>query len=73
MPSVFLTEACDMQDHAGVKNLHNRGRFCDALHDVPRKGLEWGADVPEAANVGFPLLREVERRRDMADEYAGCH
>jgi hypothetical protein len=47
--------------------------FCDALHCVPRKGSELGADVPEAAYVGLPLLREFERRRDMADEYAGCH
>lgn len=47
--------------------------FCDALHYVPRKGSELGADVPEAAYVGLPLLREFERRRDMADEYAGCH
>src|SRR3979411_57315 len=41
--------------------------FCDALHCVPRKGSELGADVPEAASVGLPLLREFERRRDMAD------
>jgi hypothetical protein len=47
--------------------------FCDALHYVPCKGSELGADVPEAAYVGLPLLREFERRRDMADEYAGCH
>jgi hypothetical protein len=47
--------------------------FCDALHYVPRNGSELGADVPEAAYVGLPLLREFERRRDMADEYAGCH
>lgn len=51
--------------------------FCDALRDasdyVPRKGSELAADVPEAVYVGLPLLREFERRRDMADEYAGCH
>jgi hypothetical protein len=47
--------------------------FCDALHYVPRKGSELGADVPEAAYVGLPLLREFERRRHMTDEYAGCH
>ena len=47
--------------------------FCDPLHCVPRKGSELVADVPEAAYVGLPLLREFERRRDVADEYAGCH
>jgi len=46
---------------------------CDALHYVPRKGSELRADVPKAIYVGLPLLREFERRRDMADEYAGCH
>jgi hypothetical protein len=40
---------------------------------VSRNGSEWGADVSEAAYVGLPLLGEIERRRDMADEYAGCH
>ena len=45
----------------------------DVLHHVARKGSEFGADVPQAAYVGLPLLREFERRRDMADEYAGCH
>ena len=43
------------------------------IHYAPRKGSELGADVPKAAYVGLPLLREFERRRDMADEYAGCH
>src|SRR5882757_2311078 len=38
-----------------------------------REGSELGADVPEAAYVGLSLLGEFERRRDMADEYAGCH
>lgn len=40
---------------------------------VPREGSELGADVPEAAYVGLSLLGEFERRRDMADEYAGRH
>src|ERR1700722_12805689 len=35
--------------------------FCGALHYVPRKGSELGADVPEAADVGLPLLGEFER------------
>src|ERR1700731_3059249 len=52
---------------------HQQRTFCDALHYVPRKGSEMRADIPEAAYVGLPLLREFERRRDMADEYAGCH
>jgi hypothetical protein len=48
-------------------------RFSPAGFCVPRKGSEMGPDVPEAAYVGLPLLGEFERRRDMADEYAGCH
>ena len=56
-----------------MTDLRQQRTFCDALHYVPRKGSELGADVPEAAYVGLPLLREFERRRDMADEYAGCH
>src|SRR6478735_10957364 len=43
------------------------------VYFVARKGSEFGADVPEAAYVGLSLLGEFERRRDMADEYAGCH
>ena len=56
-----------------LNNRHHVRTFCDALHFVLRKGSELGADVPEAAYVGLTLLREFERRRDMADEYAGCH
>ena len=39
----------------------------------PRKGSGIGGRLPEVAYVGLPLLREFERRRDMGDEYAGCH
>jgi hypothetical protein len=55
------------------RSLGQQRTFCNALHYVPRKGSELGADVSEAAYVGLSLLREFERRRDMADEYAGCH
>src|SRR4051812_7216183 len=40
---------------------------------VPRKRSELRADVSEAAYLGLSLLGEFERRRDVADEYAGCH
>jgi len=47
--------------------------FCGALHYFRCKRSELAADIPEAAYVGLPLLGEFERRRNMADEYAGCH
>jgi len=60
-------------DIAALPKRAQKRTFCDALHCVPRKGSGLGTDVPEAAYVGLPLLREFQRRRDMADEYAGCH
>jgi hypothetical protein len=66
-------ESRHQADIAGGPKSAQQRTSSDALHYVPRKGSELGADVPEAAYVGLPLLREFERRRDMADEYAGCH
>ena len=60
-------------ERSGCRLCSQQRTFCDALYHVPGKESEMGADVPEAAYVGLPLLREFERRRDMADDYAGCH
>ena len=68
-----LPDQRTFSEPVGMSQKCQQRTFCDALHCVPRKGSELGADVPEAAYVGLPLLREFERRRDMADEYAGCH
>ena len=65
-----------ISDAKGTLRKVREGPTADILRRFklcPRKGSELGADVPEAAYVGLPLLREFERRRDMADEYAGCH